>query len=114
MDTKLVLAIDVLSSTRDRSDRGDVDGGGEGGGGEGWIQEFEIGGGGGVLRATLEVKRGGSGRCLYRISVEGGGGGGGVLTPCTPPPWIQPWGVGGVDSGKHFSVLNFTSSQHLG
>ena len=28
-----------------------------------------------MLRATLQVKRGGSGGCLYRISVKGGGGG---------------------------------------
>ena len=58
----------------------DPNGGGVGGGGGG-------GGGGGrwVLRATLQVKRGGSGGRLYRISVEGGvGGGGGAQNPPSP------------------------------
>ena len=42
------------------------------------------GGGGGVLRATLQVKRGAQG-CVYIEFRSKGGGGGGVRTPCIQP-----------------------------
>ena len=41
-----------------------------------------------MLRATLQVKRGGSGGCLYRISVERGCAP--PAPPCTPPPPPPP------------------------
>ena len=49
---------------------------------QGWIQEFEIGR---VLRAILQVKRDGSGGCLYRISVKRGG-----AHPLHHPPGSSP------------------------